>query len=628
MQILIIVTLLLIAAALAFIMGYKIDKTLALACFVCIITVYIFGLAGIMAAGAYACLALGVLCLIYLVRRTVKEGWRTWRELILTPGFSAFCLLAVVFVWWTNRGRMLFIPDEFSHWGAVVKAMCAFDGFGSNPDGNLIFPGYPPGTALFQYLWVKLCGQFDESLLYRAMNFLLLSLVIPFFSGIEWAQKKAVLPLVGVVTLIPLLFFADYYSSLMVDAALGGVMGYALLMNFQSVKLDRRLTLSISAALFVLTLIKASGFGLALIAAGIIFADRFRKPQKGELLIVLAPIFANLSWKIHINAAQTRSAWPGMKKLTGEAVKDFLTGRGEWRYQAVAKFFGGILERPVYTDFLGRQNATAAFSAFHWALILASVALAAFFAAQSREEKHRIRRAVIAMLAGGALYACSLEILYLFTFSAGEALVLASFERYIGSFILGCILPMCYLALRSVSLYHNPAGRFMPVAAGVLAIVLCFTVDVGSFAKEVGAAPSIVAAQSAERIGPKQLAAAAPPLDYRKDGVWVVDQSLAETDWSPYPMMIYYEFTPVRSAVYVMGESLDGNRYRTIEFDPEIWRNNLRGNYSYVYLLSADEQFRQDFSEMFENPEEIEDDVWFSVADGGENLMLRKIENK
>lgn len=145
----------------------RIEETIAVVVFMVIAILYFGGmLSGSLLTGIYICGIIGILSVFYIGRKVVMDK-RNVIKLCVTPGLIIFTLL---FIWviWLNVNRVFFGWDEFSHWGLAVKNMYQFDYFSNHPYSTDTYSGYPPAMALWQYFFVKACGEFSEGSVYCA----------------------------------------------------------------------------------------------------------------------------------------------------------------------------------------------------------------------------------------------------------------------------------------------------------------------------------------------------------------------------------------------------------------------------------------------------------------------------
>lgn len=109
----------------------------------------------------------------------IKKDSKRARELILTNGFYCFIAIFLV-VTVMDYHRSFRNWDEFSHWGVMVKEMLRLDGFYTQDASRLlVHKDYPPFGSIFETIWCYFAGGYSESVAYKALHFLILSLVLP-----------------------------------------------------------------------------------------------------------------------------------------------------------------------------------------------------------------------------------------------------------------------------------------------------------------------------------------------------------------------------------------------------------------------------------------------------------------
>ena len=215
--------------------------------------------------------------------------------------------------------------------------------------------------------------------------------------------------------------------------------------------------IAISAAMFVITISKDSGFGLALISLFIIFLDSilFKKKDLREFLIkrkkylsvfarsilIMLPILSLLvskySWKIHLFITHTISDRPS---FSFSDVFDIAKGL-EQPYQrlTIVNFINAIFDKtiiaaPIFTP--------ASLFTFMLLFLLCSH----FIINKNLCSYKRLKVAIIALFVAGFVYMGYLLLLYVFAFSQYEAPRLASYNRYLGTYLLGVVTFLFVLA--------------------------------------------------------------------------------------------------------------------------------------------------------------------------------------
>ena len=214
-----------IAAMLAEILKKKIDLTIPIAVMGIVLTIYPFGFFQKLHWGVYAVCAIAIISIFYLIYKIVKNIQdKTEKEFIkriFTPGLLVYIIFWSISIY-LNRGRVLSSWDEFSHWGLIVKNMFHFDSYGTNPETTLLFRGYPPFTAIFEYFFLQMQQTFIEWDIIIAMNILYSSLLLPIFYSIDWKKGlDKLLIYVPLLFIVPTIFNKDFYTTIYVDTILG-----------------------------------------------------------------------------------------------------------------------------------------------------------------------------------------------------------------------------------------------------------------------------------------------------------------------------------------------------------------------------------------------------------------------
>lgn len=641
-----------ISAVLAWIMKYKFEQALPVACLGLIVFVYFCGLVGHLRVGFYLSVAAGIGATVFCVVGTFK-GWLKrdfWLTCILSPGFVVFCLFAI-FTYCVHTGRLLTEWDEFSHWGLVVKNMYALDAFGNHPDSTVMFKGYPPTSATFQYLWMKLSGAYSEENLFRSMNILCFAFVLPVFKNISWKNIKVVPSVSLIIFVLPITFYSTFYKSIYVDALLGVLFAYILFTYFTANKYDAFFLINLALAIFALTLVKASGFGLSLISAVIIIFDiliqprllrgkdresvKFEPPKNKKksadsdwpdvliekplyviLTVALTPFVSNYSWSVYRSITGTGQPWSGMSNLTLPAVLSFLRGESEqYRYTVLENFGKAIFEHPISTSFLKM-------TVFMFFLLLAAFTILIWNLINNKYLKRRIKFFCIGLFIGGVLYTISLVALYIFTYSEYEAVRLASFQRYMDTYLLACLL---FLSFCFIYYFDNRAKmhkiKSTATCMTVYLVALCFLANleflIANFSYD-----EILQSQNI-RQSTDSINKIIPILDAKSDRLSYIYQNS-----NGYEITVaQYNMTPIK---ITNGGSLGDPYYEgdiwTTRISCEEWIEQLRNNCTYVYLANIDSQFIDGFSSAFENKEQIQNNSLYRVQESRGSIILTYVD--
>lgn len=96
-----------------------------------------------------------------------------------TVGLTAFLTVCGIILILDYR-HFFSVYDEFYHWGTMVKEMVRLDTWYSVPESRLLFhKEYPPFVTSFATMWCSLAGGFSEMGTYYAEHIFMYSLIVP-----------------------------------------------------------------------------------------------------------------------------------------------------------------------------------------------------------------------------------------------------------------------------------------------------------------------------------------------------------------------------------------------------------------------------------------------------------------
>ena len=612
----------------ALLLRRRLEEALPLSVVLIVGVQYAFGLFGWLSAGFYAALALSVLALVLVAVRLLRGGLGDLRRFLLTPG-AVVMLAAFVWALLSFRAHMLYEPDEFSHWGTVLRNMMHFDAIPAGvKEANITYTDYPPATTLFAYFWTRLSGGFNEGDPQRAMNIMILAFLLPAMRAQRWKRWGSALCMACALFVLPTLFNSGAYYTIYADVALGCVFFHALYAWFFTPR-DRGGVLLTGGSLFLLPLIKEAGWGLCLIALAVMAADlagerRRAGPRHGRAFgaLAAAAMAGGLSWKAFLAVHQTRRVWTLSAGFT--EILDVLLGRApSHRMRTVENFFLSLTDAELFG-----QGGVLRLSLLLWLLLLGVLAALALSRA-GEPNRTRWRRMALWLLAGLGAYLLSLLYTFLFLFRNYEGESLFSFARYLSSYLIA--LAGLSLALASETL--GPVLRRNRQSVELLALTLMLLVaNPGTLLER-----AVITREWDEAVYESRMSAAAPPeaaqmLDAQTDRVYLVSQNdeghryfLRAFEWAPLRLQARADgwwLMPSEQAVEQTGDWY-ARTFSTVK-TPQEWADELiEGGYTHVYLDRIDPAFAAAYAGLFQSPEEIEADTLFEVAvgDGGATLV-------
>ncbi len=611
------------AFALSIILKKKIEESIPNWVLLMIFILYIFGLFGALQIGIYFILALSVLSVILSIIFFFKQPSDAIKN-ILTPGLVCFVLLA--FAAWNGQAvRMMTQWDEFSHWGLAVKNMFHFDAFYNHPDAVISFPAYPPASALFQYFTCKIMGAFQESFLYQSTNYLYFSMAIYLFKDVKWRDEGRIILTLVLIVLLPTLIFKDFFFLIYVDGILGIFFAYILIKHFTSTfKLYDMLALCL--ALFVLTITKSSGAGLAIIAVFIIYADMFytrrrrvleflkfsdKKRKAKKILLTIAPLlsvlFAKYSWAIYLAFSNTKGRWD----TSGFSLGNFfavITGNGqEYQTLTISNFITAIFHRVISDNALINLS-FAALSALLFCLPLLLIYLFV-----KKKERTRLILPQSLLFIGAIVYAMSLLILYLFTFWEIEAVNLASFHRYMSTYILGTLFYTISILL--IKSYHFDSKKILKYITAAIIIILSVINFILGNDTSIMSPPSIAYTQHFR--APYNPIKQINTVVKKDDKVFFIAQGTSGLSYFVSRYTAFPAEIDVVPYAYSLGDPRDADDIWTKKVTVEEWKSTLIAEYDYVYIYESDDIFDAEFGILFENGKPLEGTLYIvnNIAD-------------
>lgn len=357
--------------------------------------------------------------LILFVRSFQKKFLPDKRSLLLFCGFV--CI--VLYFFWLFYGVHITSYDNFSHWATVVKDMLLNDRMPNFEDTVIRFQSYPLGSSLFLYAVCKIVGPAEGCMLWAQ----LLMLASCLFCMSAFVKKRTLwqLPALGLMALWMLTVNNSIYE-LRVDTLLPvtGVAVFAVLYAYRGE--PKKAWVSSMGLLILLIQIKNSGiFFYAVCIVYAFFAMRksiwqYRLHFFGAGLF--APLFAMYLWKRHVAFAFSA----GMDSKHSMNLAHFEEVAAQKTAGDIQKIGIEMLKRLTQLDNIEVK------------LLLFYIVFFCVLAIVLRKSAG-VKKVLCLLAANGGcmlLYLISLFAMYVFSMPLGEAVNLASYERYVLSVVI------------------------------------------------------------------------------------------------------------------------------------------------------------------------------------------------
>lgn len=621
----------------------KWEETIGLSFILEVLMLYVFGLFNSLAMGISAIYVASIVSFVVAFVIFVRKQM-TPKELF-SPGIIIYGGLFIL-ICINCRGAFFARWDEYIHWGLAAKDMFYYDSFAKHVDTTVRLIRYMPFSTLTEYLFVFLNGLFSQEIVYVAYQTLLLSLGCVMFYKAGNKKLLSLLAAVAVVVLVPVIFFTDIYNSIYVDALLA-ILTFYILYCYLSENMSVFNYLRISCGLMALVLTKDTGIAIAgllilIMVADIVYRQIHLKMFEIRTYIVycsfLAMIFvAFFSWQVFLSipakdtsvndaatATETSTAVTSVGTVTasGLSVKgsiELLNGTApEYRYKSIKNFLIKVFDGETFS--LG--NIKVPYMDF-WIIFLVLMFLLTMKEYWGEKSK-RVFFVSVMVVFGAVVYGCFLELLYMFAFPDYEALTLASHDRYLGSYLCGCLLPFVGLLLWEQSQTENDDRR-KAVLICILGAVLIAT-PIKAF---------VMKHMDYEIIEDNvyysdELAEVLRSFSKRGEKIFFVcnnTDGLAGCMFKNFASPLInqdntYDFLGSKKSVELQKqieiEKGEGGMYQEASVVPEKALREMLKDYDYVFILHPYDIFSQDFKEVFEEPQTVDDGTIYRVKKSAE----------
>ncbi|MDD6599664.1 MAG: hypothetical protein PUE98_04280 [Galactobacillus timonensis] len=585
-------------------------------------------------------LAAAVFCYadaLYFMRRNHKK--EQFLNSFFTRGFFFFLtsyILAIVF----NYGRLATGWDEFSHWMDIVKIMTQTNQYGSIENGSL-FPAYVPGMAIFQYLLEKLVlwftpkrtiFSFAEWAPYAAFQSFFIAQLLPWISSPKQSNGKTVICFLFLLA-APLLFFQRVYQWTFIDPILSIVSGSAIAAVYYRKDDDPFLHDAwVLTSCAFLTLAKDAGMLFAAftaIAWILQKCDQKNLKQRISALLLGAgfTFVPRLLWNLHLSQAGILSQSKAKIAISFPDFVSILQGTNptyrqqvwsnywsSFRMSGISTFRFGTLISDIQgvvgsESFIGKTAGvigslgTLSIS-FSYQMILIIELLLMILLLWLAHKKDLLsarecRRSFLLIVLLSVVYLVGLVISYLYNFSEQEALMVASFERYV-NILCQCIA--MFISISFVVLFLRNKLAFRYAFIPILAFLILLPMDQVVYHLTRASVRSSYSAREGYESLSETIKNTADP-DSRIYYICLASGSGNLKDY----LVFRYNVRPIQGNLDQDPYAPDGEYGLGT---PEEWMTELERNYDYVAVYYADDVFTESYRDCFENQEILQNTLY------------------
>lgn len=586
------------------------------------IGIYIFGFFGYMHLGYVTITIFTLVLFVYGVYKSIK---RTINPLDFFNINIIIYLIYIISISIRNYNLLASLWDEFTHWADSVKGTVQLDDFVANPKSNSLFKNYPPIMTLFQY-WgqkinITLSGQFNEGLLYSSYLMFSGAVLLPVLSIDKKRSVIRSIIFAGIIFISPVIFYKQYFYSIYIDQFLGIIFGASITVLMFNDLENQETNISFSKLLYMnlmianLVLAKDVGVYFAFVIAVILFVNEFSKKILNNISRIVLPLsglctllISKWSWNIILKSYNLSTGGRNVNLIN--YIK-YLLGRGQMSLEKeVALIYRGKWLR----GFLDLSHIKINYLIF---IVLLTVSLFLLYSLINKNKKNYYN--LIIIVVSFYLYIFALGMLYVFLFSEYEAKNLASFDRYLSINLLGLTILLMVLTSMLISKINKKNIKILTIS-----LVLSMTISVlplstiknwinGSYQKST----------ETFREQFELLDNEINKLEDNKKIYYIHQGSSGITyhvmRFNVRPHNIYNAF-----GTWSIGEPFYEGDVWTKNYTATEWKDVLQNeSYGYVAIYKINDYFRETYYEVFEDPNDIEENKVYKVLDNG---LLQKIK--
>ena len=377
-------------------------------------------------------------------------------------------LLMFIYLCIINYGRRFFHWDEYSHWGMFIKETFRLNQYFSVSTLPFSHKDYVSFTTIIIYNFLKVAGKFTEPLCFTAMTIFLFSMILPIFSYIKFDKNRLLSTtnfkssiFIAFLFLLPYFHpFTYFYISVMSDAAGGITLFYCLyLVCSRSDNNDKYYLFILTLSFVALSLVRMDGFAYIPIVLFFMFLQGKQKP-----VYYIIPVTISIAlWgilNIYISRHVSNTSVQGYGSIRLSEIFDVITLNTQ--------------KIPYIKDLLSNYltaliNNNSFFRVSYIASGLVIIIIVSLFGYIARDNK-------LFTMSCGIFFAHIYKVdlmffLYATRFSKEEAVAIASYDRYMSSFVICMYFYMAYLVIK-----HYYDVKCKTIVSILIAAYICILV--------------------------------------------------------------------------------------------------------------------------------------------------------
>jgi len=529
------------------------------------------------------------------------------------PSLSLDMLLVTfvyLFIYVINYGKHYHSADEFTHWGVFLRETYRLDALYVTSPLGIIHKDYVPAVTLFEALWCKLSFKLSEANAYRGIQILQVSMLLPVITKNNCQDKinKKVTYLIKTFTVLSVPVFITgllFYHTIYQDYIYGVLVFFCMWLIVTG---DNSKTFLFEVTLAITILLLTKMTAMAFLPMIVFFycvysfylenglsKASIRKTLIYGAVMTLVPLAI---WKVYtLFSIRNIGVSGGGQSYSGHGLSTLIEvffKRGSISYQEDVE--NSYLQAIVSRGLVGSVPYVQLVL-----LLFVLVFIFSFFGSNILN-KRKIRLTALWILLAGLAYGFLMYYLYMTGFSEYEARELASFDRYMATYIVAAML----LTL-GVVLYFTNSFRLIAVLGIVVLQNMIFFVNCEQLL------PGNLSVNEALYI--KEVEHLKNSIPENSSVAVVIRNEMALAG----DAVEFYSYPIDVGIVYPGAVQDENNRYCQDYSDDELI--SLLSKYEYIYFMNIDDEFINRYSGIFETPSDLIRGEIYKVSYNGNKIV-------
>ena len=399
---------------------------------------------------------------IYLIKN--KYTFKDIKDKYLTNSVIGF-ITVYIFIYLYDLNRFYTRWDELSHWGKMVKEIIRLDDFYSVSQSHLlVHKDYPPIFSLMETFFTLISGGFKETYLIRCIHLFEGSIVV---SAINYFKErksynvviKTLLSL-AIVYIVTLLFDSEVFiNSIYIDYPLAAIVAYILFIIFRSNKISYNLIIKIGLFSTFILLAKQVSIAFFLMIIFMLLIKMILNRKSIDLkkvlitilMVLIIPVASFFTWNMYKNNMNTVAQFKTSDiKIT--EVKSIMNNSGEnsWQHEASTNYLNALFNKNMSSSYLK-------ITFIGTAIVMLLLVFIVYNNTKDKVKKSDMYILLSTIIIGYIGYTILMYLLYVFNFGPVEGPAIASFDRYMSTYVLICL----YILLFILFYYKNIKFRYL-----------------------------------------------------------------------------------------------------------------------------------------------------------------------